>query len=236
MKKPLFLSLIQIRFGNVACGAIVLQNLMTSNGPNHEDLVFLKRLDDRWNFLEVLVYQCLNLYRCKAPPAPGMLDGVFTRRSKTSVDSENYEVRRFVNIFTSPHTFILIASLCRVGRRAVRRFWQYERVDSTRTLLQRSLWWNRLYCTLLTHVRGQYVLGSSRPLQLSVYCWFLSCEHLKKLAFIHIVSKGFFLCEASRIFIVQSCTFSAYFWRFYTANNPFPPDFRYLNTCMPVCL
>ena len=160
-----------------------------------------------------------------------MLDGVFTRRSKTSVDSENYEVRRFVNIFTSPHTFILIASLCRVGRRAVRRFWQYERVDSTRTLLQRSLWWNRLYCTLLTHVRGQYVLGSSRPLQLSVYCWFLSCEHLKKLAFIHIVSKGFFLCEASRIFIVQSCTFSAYFWRFYTANNPFPPDFRYLNTC-----
>ena len=47
MKKPLFLSLIQIRFGNVACGAIVLQNLMTSNGPNHEDLVFLKRLDDR---------------------------------------------------------------------------------------------------------------------------------------------------------------------------------------------
>ena len=145
MKKPLFLSLIQIRFGNVACGAIVLQNLMTFNGPNHEDLVFLKRLDDRWNFLEVLVYQCLNLYRCKAPPAPGMLDGVFTRRSKTSVDSENYEVRRFVNIFTSPHTFILIASLCCVGRGGstafltVRACWQYAYSTAALPLMKPAL-------------------------------------------------------------------------------------------------
>ena len=64
-----------------------------------------------------------------------MLDGVFTRRSKTSVDSENYEVRRFVNIFyISPHFhFDRIPVLCGEGG-------QYGVFDSTSVLTVRVLY------------------------------------------------------------------------------------------------